>query len=135
MVRIVMIVAALGLLAGVAGAEPISEREQDVVALADPILDNILQALKAGDHAKYQRDFGPIMRAAATAKAFGRTRDVLVGQLGGYRSRAYLGLLRKGGMTVVLYKAAFDKTRDDTLIKLVLVRRDGKVVVTGLWFQ
>jgi hypothetical protein len=119
-----------------AGAAPVAEADPAVRRTAKPILENILAALAAADREAYVRDFGPALRGLVDEEHFARTVADLEARLGAHVSHRYLGFLNQRGMTVVLYKAAYDGTDDDVLIKLVLTRTaEDEVLVTGLWFQ
>ncbi len=131
--------AALSLLlvlgAGVLVAETVGTIDKQVLELAEPILDNILEAYKTYDYEGYVRDFDDTAREALNKETFVTANTQMRSILGEYKGRKYLGFINKGEMTVVLWKGVFGKTTDDVLIKLVLSKRGEKVLVVGLWFQ
>ena len=118
-----------------ASADYAGQSDQEVRAAADPILDNLLAGLQDRDYAKYSRDFDEKLKEAVSEEKFKATEEKIQRQLGKYQSRAYLGYLNQKGMTMVLFKGAFDKAQGDVLIRLILVKKQGKTLVTGLWFQ
>ncbi len=94
-----------------------------------------MAGFNAGDYQKYSRDFDDSLKEAISEKKFQQVRENILKGLGKYKSRHYLGFLKKDKMTAVLWKGVFDKTEDDVLIKLVLSQRKDKNLVVGLWFQ
>lgn len=113
----------------------IGNTDKEVRTIADPLLDNILAGMKTNDYAKWSKDFDRTMKEAQSKDEFLKTNKQIELLMGSYESRKYLGFLKQGDMTLVLWKGSFDKTEDDVLIKLVVSKRKGKYVVTGLWFQ
>ena len=118
-----------------AHGEPISGSDEQVRAIAEPILDNILKAFRTGDYQQYSRDLDDMVKETVTEAKFPSVRQQVLQQLGNYRSREYLGSLTKGKMTMVLWKGDFDGTTDDVLLKVVLSKLGHRHLVTGLWFQ
>jgi hypothetical protein len=118
-----------------APAALIGQNDQQVQAIANPILDAVLTGFNDGNYALYSKYFGPTLKDAITAKKFSRVRADILKNLGKYQSRTYLGFLNKGNFTVVLWRGHFSATKDDVLIKLVLSKRGDQVQVAGLWFQ
>ncbi|MEW6388593.1 MAG: DUF3887 domain-containing protein [Thermodesulfobacteriota bacterium] len=118
-----------------AAGEVVGQSDQEVRAVAEPILDNLLAGFNAGDYAQYSRDFDTTLKEAISPKKFQQTRQTILNKMGKYEAKSFLGFLQQGRMTVVLWKGKFAKTEDDVLIKLVLSKRPEKTVVVGLWFQ
>jgi hypothetical protein len=109
--------------------------DSQVKAVAEPILDNLLAGFNQGNYAQYSKDFDATLREAIPEKKFQQVREDILKKLGAFKSKKYLGFLNQQAYTVVLFKGAFAGTKDDVLIKLVLSKRQNKVVVIGLWFQ
>jgi hypothetical protein len=123
------------LLGGTALAVPVGNQNDQVRAVADPLVDNLLTGFNQGDYAQYSRDFDDTLREAIPEKKFQQVRADILKKLGKFKEKKYLGFLNQQAHTMVLWKGAFSGTSDDVLIKLVLSRRQGKVQVVGLWFQ
>ena len=116
-------------------AEVIGETDEEVAAIAEPILDNLLESFSQNNYAQYCRDFDETLKESISEKKFLETDRYFEETLGDYQSREYLGFLAKGKMSLVLWKARYNKSKDDVLIKLVLSKRGDTYFVTGLWFQ
>ena len=116
--------------ASLACADPIGQTDQMVEFIATPILDNILEGMKSHDYRKVSADFDVSMKSFPE-KEFYRISDLF----GYYKEKQYLGFYIKSKMTIVLWKARFDKMEDDVLVTLVVSKEADKYVVTGLWFS
>jgi hypothetical protein len=113
----------------------IGQNNSEVQAVANPILDGILQGFKKGDYGLYSQNFDDTLKDVISKKKFMQTRNQILKSIGAYESRSYLGYLQKGKTTMVLWKGKFSNSADDVLIKLVLSRRGDQTKVLGLWFQ
>ena len=116
-------------------AEPIGQDDSVVQGIATPILNNILEGLKNNDYEKYTKDFDLTAKEAITQEAFKKAVDELKSEIGNYVEKKFMGFLNKGQMTLVIWKAKFDQTQDDILVRLVLSKREKQYLVTGLWFE
>lgn len=121
--------------AGFCQAEPLGNDKAAIQKTAEPILENVLKAMAAGDHAAYIRDFDETMRKFSGQEDFDKAVKATKTLLGDYQSREPLGFLTVKNMTVVLWKARFSESADDLLIKLTLTKNSDKVLVSGLFFQ
>jgi len=116
-------------------ADVIGKTNEEVKAIAEPVLDNILEGLRTDDCCRYLQDFDETLKESISERQFLDTDRKIENSIGNYQSREYLGFLTKGQMTVILWKARFDTSEDDVLIKLVISKREDRYLVTGLWFQ
>jgi hypothetical protein len=131
----VVVISAMVVVSASAFAGVIGKTNEEVRAIAEPILDNILEGFKTDDYVKYSRDLDDTLKETIPENKFLETDRQIESSIGNYQSREYLGFLTKGQMTVVLWKGRFDRSVDDVLIKLVVSKRKDKYLVTGLWFQ
>ena len=118
-----------------AAAAVIAQNDKDVQAIAEPILNTLLTGFNDGNYGLYARDFDATLKDAIPEKKFSQVRGDILKKLGKYQSRTYLGSLKQGNFSVVLWKGRFSASDGDVLIKLVLSKRGDKAQVTGLWFQ
>lgn len=116
-------------------ADMVAATNEEVEAIANPLLDNILEGLDKGDYVQYTRDFDISLKESITESRFKEIKIQISKQLGGYLYREYFGFLNRQKMTVVFWKGVFDKAQDDILIKMTISQRGQKYFITGLWFQ
>ena len=131
----VVVILAMVVVSASTFAGMIGKTNEEVRAIAEPILDNILEGFKTDDYVKYSRDLDDTLKETISENKFLETDRQIESSIGNYQSREYLGFLTKGQMTMVLWKGRFDRSVDDVLIKLVVSKRKDRYLVTGLWFQ
>ena len=107
----------------------------EVQAVAEPLLDSQLAGLRQNNFELYVKNYDEPMQVMLDRERFAKLREQIAGKLGTYKSRTYLGSLKKGRDTQVLWQAKFDKNDDDVLIRLVFTQKQGKNVILGLYFQ
>ncbi|MEQ8190171.1 MAG: hypothetical protein ABRQ39_19550 [Candidatus Eremiobacterota bacterium] len=110
------------------------DSEKDIKATAEKYLDNLLAGIKENNYEKYSRDFNGDLKKSLTKDYLTTVKTNMEQNFGNYKSRQYLGLLRKGQRILVLWKAAFDGTKNDVLIQLFLTKKDNKYQITGVLF-
>ena len=98
-------------------------------------MDNIFDGLKANSYSIYLKDFDETLKESISETKFLQTSQWVKDFIGTCSSREYLGFLKKGKMTVILWKAKCDKSEDDVLIRLVMTKRGDSYLVAGIWFQ
>jgi hypothetical protein len=118
-----------------AAAGVVGQNDQEVEAVAEPILETVLTGLNNGNYALYSKYFDDTLKDAITEKKFLQVRADILKKIGKYQSRTYLGFLKQANTSVALWKGRFSGADDEVLIKLVLSKRGDKVKVLGLWFQ
>jgi hypothetical protein len=125
----------LVLVSGPAVPNIVPGADKEVQAIADPILDNILDGFNKKSYARYSKDFSVELISQLSEETFLQTVEQIKTHLGDYQSRQYLGFLSRDDMTLVLWKGRFEKMDADVLIKLTLSQNGRKNEVEGLYFQ
>ncbi|MFH1776433.1 MAG: DUF3887 domain-containing protein [Candidatus Omnitrophota bacterium] len=116
-------------------AEVIGTTDKGVQAIAETVLDNILAGIKTDDYSVFSMDFDDTLKETIDEEKFLEMNKQIKSTIGNFSQKEYLGFLTKGKMTVIYWKARFDKSSDDVLIQLVISKRGEKYLVTGLWFN
>ena len=116
-------------------AKIVSKVDDEVKAIADPILDNILDGMKIENYALYSKNFGNKLMSKIDKKEFLKKNKAINNRIGVFESREYLGFLSQKKSTIVLFKCKFSDSLDDVLIRLVLNKKHGIVEVKEFKFQ
>lgn len=138
---LVPLLAALLLLAAVSacgcmGQETVvsGEAAAEVLAYADPIVDNVMQGFNEGNYAMYSRDFSPEMKQALDEAAFERNREDVTSRIGLYESRSDPVVTQTGEYIAVTYRATFER-EDGVALRFVFKKDDPSHRLHGLWFN
>jgi hypothetical protein len=116
-------------------AEEITEQtDEEIIAIAEPIVQNMLESSYALDYERFTRDISEHYKKAVPENKFHEETTKLIGSDGQCVARKLLGVLRKGEAALVVWSAKYDKTEDDTLIQLMITREGERyLVIWGLW--
>jgi len=99
-------------------------------AMADNILSGVMKGMKSGDYAAFSKNFTKDLKKNITEKNFRIMSERLKGQIGECVSRQYLGSVRKGDWIVYLWKAKYEKSKNnDLVLRLALGKYNGKLQV------
>ncbi|MGD8569468.1 MAG: hypothetical protein PVJ39_15390 [Gammaproteobacteria bacterium] len=109
----------------------VDDSDEEIIALAEPLLQNMLDGGNALKYAKFSRDFSHGMRSTIPEDLFAEQSIAVNRARGQCISRQPLGVLRKNKTALILWSARFDKSNDDMLIQLKIAYDHGKLVITG----
>lgn len=109
-----------------------AEREA-VLAFSEPMTDNLLAGMNAGDYAVFSKDFDAAMSSAMSESQFADLKRDRDAKLGLYISRQVNSVVEQGGFYVVIYDAKFEK--DGAVTVRVVFRVESPHQVSGLWFN
>lgn len=132
----VCLFALLLLLGGCAGnrAVPVDgTARDDVLAKAEPIADNLFQAMNERDYPAFSRDFDPAMQNAITQERFNEMMATLDAKVGKFQSREVARVEKVGEYYAVVYLADFDQEADVSW-RIVLTQSD-PAKISGLWYD
>ena len=116
-------------------AQPISRlTEAEVRALADPMAENLLQAMNTSDYAQYTRDFNEAFKQNLSQSAFETINSLRIETVGPYVSKEFWQAIQKNERLTVAYRAKF--TDDSSVIfSLYLKNIDRKWYVDGTYYD
>ena len=133
----------LGLLAALllAGCGPVSQtygdNRDEVLAYAEPKVDNMMAALNAGDYAAFVRDYNEAMLKATDETAFDGLRTLVQSKIGNYVSRQVTNVeqVAENGQQFirVVYSAKFEN--EDKVTVRVVFDDTADHPISGLWFD
>jgi len=113
-------------------------KESEIKAIrgyADPIAQNLLQGLKAGDYAKFSIDFDDEMKKAIDEKEFKKLKELFKTKIGDYVSKEYLSINKSGKYIAVFYTGKFTEEPQGVVIRVVFEQNDGKNLVAGFFMD
>lgn len=107
----------------------------------DPLVENVLRSLDAGDAAGAMRDFHPRMAKALPEPEVADLGQTLRGRLGRYSSRRWGYTFRWNKIPgeplalVVVYRCKYSKAAENVWVTVSFMRQEGRHKVSGLWFN
>jgi len=117
------------------GSVVFADTDAQIRKIAEPMMDNILKAMKNRDYKLYTKNFDPTMKKVVTKGKFLSACDSIKSNFGDYKSRKYFTIGRKGGMVKIIWKAKYSKTKRNVQMELVLKKYGDKWLIAGHWFR
>lgn len=103
--------------------------EQQLLAIADPIMDNLMDASTQRDHARHVRDFTERLKAIVTPDYLACVCQQYQAEKGYFTTRAPIAVLRRLDSAAIIWKQHFTKAPGEFVAEMVLVHRDGRNLV------
>ncbi len=103
--------------------------EAEVRAIADPIMDNLMQASTDVDHARHVRDFTDRLKSIVTEDNLRAQCKDYQSKLGYFAEREFVGVFRNESSAAVIWKQKYTKVAGEHIAFLRLISVDGKILV------
>ena len=94
--------------------------------IANPIMDNLMDASTQLDYAKHVRDFTERMKAIVTPEYFQRICQQYQAEKGYFSSRMPVAVFRRPDSVAIVWKQSFTKAPGEFVAEMVLVHKNGK---------
>ena len=109
----------------------VDKTDQEILAIANPIWDNLIKSSNNKDYGGFTKDFSTQMLYGANEVELGKqwAGNRLLTNLS--HEKEFLGCLRRNGYVTVLLKQRSDKVPGDFLGRLVLGVEDDNIKVFG----
>ena len=103
--------------------------DAQILAVADPIMDNLMDASTAIDYDRHTRDFTERARRALPREALRPICERYQRERGFFGPREFVAIFRRPDSVAVVWRQTFDKAPGDYVAELVLVEHDGRYLV------
>ena len=103
--------------------------DAEIFALANPIMDNLMEASTAIDHERHIRDFSDRMKNIVTKGYFQKVCENYQRERGYFAVREPVAAFKRPGAVAIVWKQQFTKAPGEFVAEMLLVERDGKYLV------
>ena len=103
--------------------------EQEIMDIANPIMDNLMQASTDIDHERHVQDFTDRAKAIVTKEHLERVCATYQSEKGIWLSRELVAVFRRPDSAAIVWKQFVSKARGEYVAEIVLVYRNGKFLV------
>lgn len=100
--------------------------EQQLWNIANPIMDNLMDASTRIDHARHVRDFTERMKAIVTPDYFQCICQQYQAEKGYFTTRTPVAVFRRPDTAALVWKQSFTKAPGEFVAEMVLAHRDGR---------
>lgn len=100
-----------------------------VLAIANPIMDNLMEASTAIDHERHVRDFTERLKSIVTPEHLRTVCQEYQAKQGYFSRRESVAVFKRPGAAAIVWRQWFTKAQGEYVAEMVLVERDGKYLV------
>jgi hypothetical protein len=106
-----------------------SMSEDEILRIANPIMDNLMDASTAIDHARHIRDFTERMKAIVTKEYLQNVCEKYQQEKGYFSTREPVAVFKRPGGAAIIWKQWFTIAPGEFVAEMLLVEKDGKFLV------
>ncbi len=103
--------------------------DAEILAIADPIMDNLMEASTAIDHARHVRDFTDRLKAIVTKDYLERVCRQYQAEKGTFGDRKVIAVFRRPGSIAIVWRQEFTGSPGDYVAEMVLVQQGSRYLV------
>jgi len=107
-----------------------SQSYAQILAVVDPIMDNLMDAANNQDYENHIRDFTPRLKQMLQQEGFERMTSSMLKHFGPYTERTLVELFRRADSLVAVWKQKCANSDDEFMASLAVVEtEDGQYLV------
>ncbi|MBX3349152.1 MAG: hypothetical protein KF747_10440 [Nitrospira sp.] len=106
-----------------------TKSDAEILAIADSIMDNLMEASTAIDHARHVQDFTDRLKAIVTKDYLERVCRQYQAEKGTFGARKLVAVFRRPGSVAIVWKQHFADSPGDYVAEMVLVQQGGRYLV------
>ena len=103
--------------------------DQEILDIATPIMDNLMDASTHIDHARHVRDFTDRVKAIVTEAHLEKVCKQYQAEKGFFAKRVFVAVFKRPESAAVIWKQYFTKAQGEFVAELLLVYRNGQFLV------
>lgn len=106
-----------------------SMSQEEILRIANPIMDNLMDASTMIDHERHIRDFSDRMKAIVTKEYLQNVCEKYQREKGYFSRREPVAVFKRPGAVAVIWKQWFTKAPGEFVAELLLIEKDGTLLV------
>jgi len=103
--------------------------EMEILAVVNPIMDNLMAGSTEIDHAKHTRDFTDRLKAIVTPEYLQNVCSCYQAEWGFFTNREFVAVFRRSSSVAVIWKQWCTKQSGEFVAELVLVEQNKQYLV------
>ena len=100
--------------------------KDEILAIANPIMDNLMDASTKIDHERHVRDFTERMRNIVTREYLRKVCEKYQAEKGYFADRKSVAVFKRPDSAAIIWKQSFTKAKGEFVAEMVLVHNAGK---------
>jgi len=102
---------------------------EQILAIANPIMDNLMEASTEIDHERHVRDFTDRMKRIVTPDYLRKVCEQYQREKGYFSRREPVAVFKRPGAAAIVWKQWFTKAQGEFVAEMLLVEKDGSYFV------
>ena len=107
--------------------------EEQIIAIANPMMDNLMEASTSIDHQRHVIDFTDRLKNIVTKEHLQSVCKQYQNEKGFFADRILITVLRRPNSAIITWKQKFTKVSGDYLAEMILVHKNGKYLIDHTW--
>jgi len=103
--------------------------DEEIFCIANPIMDNLMDASTAIDHERHIRDFSDRMKAIVTKEYLQKVCEKYQREKGYFSRRERVAVFKRPVAVAIVWKQWFTKAPGEFVAEMLLIEKDGKYLV------
>lgn len=103
--------------------------DAEILSVANPIMDNLMEASTAIDYEKHVRDFTDRLKSVLSKERLEWICQDYQNSKGFFAKREFVAVFRRPDSVAVVWRQGFTQQPGDFVAEMVLVQQDGKYLV------
>lgn len=100
--------------------------EKEILAIANPIMDNLMDASTKIDHASHIRDFTDRMKSIVTKEYLQRVCEQYQQEKGFFSERKLVAVFKRPDSAAIVWKQYFTGAKGEFVTEILLIHKNGK---------
>jgi hypothetical protein len=103
--------------------------DEEILRVANPMMDNLMDASTAIDHERHTRDFTERAKKIVTKEHLQKVCEEYQKEKGFFSKREFVGIFRRPQSVVIVWKQWFTIQPGEFVAELLLVQIDGRYLI------
>ena len=100
--------------------------EKEILEIANPIMDNLMDASTQINHKRHTKDFTDRMKNIVTEDYFQKVCESYQSKKGFFSERNLVVVFKRPDSAAIVWKQSFTKAKGEFVAEMVLVHQDGR---------
>lgn len=103
--------------------------DHQILSIANPIMDNLMDASTEIDHPRHVRDFSDRLKSIVTEDYLRGVCKDYQNDKGYFKGREFVALFKRPQSVAIVWKQTFTKAQGDFVAEMVLIHKNDKCLV------
>jgi hypothetical protein len=100
--------------------------KEEILSIANPIMDNLMDASTEINHERHTRDFSERMKNIVTKEYFEKVCSQYQSEKGYFKEREFVSIFKRPDSVAIIWKQNFTKAQGEFVAEMVLINVNGE---------